>query len=131
MTGLGTGRSGVRIQAGSRDYFFFRLQKVQSVSGAHPASYDMGIDHLPPSSAEINNGCRYGPHLFPLYTCWREQGRINLCSVDRTVTRLRTARSGVRIPAESGHFYHLRNVQSVSGAHPASYDVGTGGHSRR
>jgi hypothetical protein len=53
--------------AGPRD--FSLLHRVQTESGAHPASYRMGIgdfspggrsvleaDHSPPSSAEVKNG---------------------------------------------------------------------------
>jgi hypothetical protein len=76
-------------------------------------------------------GAAMALRLFPCMPAWRAQGRINLCSVDCTVTRLWTARSGVRIPAEAGLFSHLRNVQTVSGAQPASYAMGTGELSQR
>jgi hypothetical protein len=35
--------------------------------------------------------------------------------------------SGVRIPAGAGNFFLLHRVQTGSGAHPASYPMGTGG----
>jgi hypothetical protein len=63
----------------------------------------------------------------PCMPACRGQGRINLYSVDCIITRLWTARFGFPFPAEAGHFSHLRIVQSVSGAHPVSYAVGTGG----
>ena len=40
-------------------------------------------------------------------------------------TRLRAGRSGVRIPAEARDFSPLQNVGSGSGAHTASYSLGT------
>jgi hypothetical protein len=42
------------------------------------------------------------------------------------VTRLRNAQSGVRIHAGARHLSRLQNVQTSSGAHPASYSMGTG-----
>jgi hypothetical protein len=45
-------------------------------------------------------------------------------------TRLRAGRSGVRIPAEARGFPHLQNVRTDSRAHPASYSMVTGVHSR-
>jgi hypothetical protein len=65
------GGSGVRIPVGTRD--FALLQKVQTDSGAHLASYTMGtgvlsrgvkrpdhdVYHSPPSSDEIRNEWRY------------------------------------------------------------------------
>jgi hypothetical protein len=42
------------------------------------------------------------------------------------VTRLRAGRSRVRIPAGARSFYLLRNIQTVSAAHPASNSIGTG-----
>ena len=41
-------------------------------------------------------------------------------------TGLRPGWSGVRIPLGGKDFYLLQNVLTVSGAHPASYSVGTG-----
>jgi hypothetical protein len=35
--------------------------------------------------------------------------------------------SGVRFPAEAGKFFLRYHVQTGSGAHPASYEMGTGG----
>jgi hypothetical protein len=46
-------------------------------------------------------------------------------------TRLRTGRSGARIPVETSEFSLLQNVQIGFGPHPASYSVGTGVLSRR
>ena len=40
------------------------------------------------------------------------------CSSVGTVNRLRTGRSGVRIPAAAGKFSLIRNVETESGAHP-------------
>jgi hypothetical protein len=34
---------------------------------------------------------------------------------------------GIRFPSEAGDSYLLHNVQTVSGAHPASYKMRTGG----
>jgi len=41
------------------------------------------------------------------------------------VTRLQTGRSGIRIPASARDFCLLENVQTGSGAYPASCSVGT------
>jgi hypothetical protein len=43
------------------------------------------------------------------------------------VTRQRTGRSGVRVPAGAGNFSLHHRIQTGSGAYPASYPVGTGG----
>jgi hypothetical protein len=64
--------AGFRFSAGARDFYFYALHRVQTVSGAHPASYTMGIwgatagkginrsvreaDYSPLSSAEVRNG---------------------------------------------------------------------------
>jgi len=41
-------------------------------------------------------------------------------------TKLRPGQSGVWFPAEARDVWLLRNVQTSSGAHPATYSVGTG-----
>jgi hypothetical protein len=38
---------------------------------------------------------------------------------------LRAGRSGVRVPAGAGNFFLHHHVQTDSGAHPASYLMGT------
>jgi hypothetical protein len=35
--------------------------------------------------------------------------------------------NGIRFPAGAGNFFLRRHVQNGSGAHPASYPMGTGG----
>jgi hypothetical protein len=42
MTGLRTGRFGIRIQNSTRDFYF--LQNIWNVSGVHAASYSVGTD---------------------------------------------------------------------------------------
>jgi len=42
------------------------------------------------------------------------------------VIRLRVAQFKVRVPAGAADFGLLQNAQAVTGAHPASYFVGTG-----
>jgi hypothetical protein len=46
-------------------------------------------------------------------------------TVVSTVTRLRAGQFRVRMPAGERHLYLLRNVQTGSGAHHASYSLGT------
>jgi hypothetical protein len=64
------------------------LQNVQSISGAHPASYSMGtgvsfprvkqpghgVSHLPPSSAKVKNEQSYTSNS----RIWRGQGKFYL-----------------------------------------------------
>jgi hypothetical protein len=40
--------------------------------------------------------------------------------------KMRSERSGVRVLAEAGNFSPHHRVQTGSGAHPASYPMGTG-----
>lgn len=47
------------------------------------------------------------------------------CTAVGVASRLRGARSGVRIPAGPKHFCPLQNVQTGARAHPASYSIGT------
>jgi hypothetical protein len=57
------------------------------------------------------------------------EATVIIRSADRTVgivTRLRTGRSGFRIPKVARDFSHLQNVQICSGAHPASCLMATG-----
>jgi hypothetical protein len=46
-------------------------------------------------------------------------------NVEGTVTRLRSSWSGVQIPVRTRDFPLFRTVQNGTGAHPASYLVGT------
>jgi hypothetical protein len=46
-------------------------------------------------------------------------------SVDDTVIRLRPGRYGVRIPARVEYFFLIQSAQANSGAHLASYTMGT------
>jgi hypothetical protein len=59
---LRAARTGVRVSAGYRNFSLHH--RVQTGSGAHPASYPMGTgvfspDHSPPYSAEIKNAWSY------------------------------------------------------------------------
>ena len=51
--------------------------------------------------------------------------KVPLC----TSRRLRPGQSGVQIPARTKYMPLPQNVQTVSGAHPASSSVGTGSFS--
>lgn len=53
--------------------------------------------------------------------------QINLVGFVGGATGLRTARSRVRIPVETGDFSVFKNVKIGSGAHPAYYSLGTEG----
>ena len=46
------------------------------------------------------------------------------------VTELRVGLAGVRILVVATDFSLLQNVQTGSGAHPASYSMGTGGYGK-
>jgi hypothetical protein len=54
-----------------------------------------------------------------------EEIRLQNYKVD-TATVLQAGRNGVRILAGARDFSLLRNMQTGSGAHPASYSMGTG-----
>jgi hypothetical protein len=57
---------------------------------------------------------KLGPILLDTYRSWDSAG-------------LRAAWSGVRVPGGAGNFPRHHCVQSGSGAHPASYPMGTRG----
>ena len=69
--------------------------------------------------------------LFPagaggfVFTTRSRGRRYSVGSTYFIVTRLQTGRSGIRISASAGDFCLLENVQTGSGAHPASCSVGT------
>lgn len=70
---------------------------------------------------KYNNLPTMSPHPSPYnsYKSWD--------SVGDTTTMLRAGQSEVWSMAGARVFYCLQNVQIGSGAHPASYSIGTGG----
>jgi hypothetical protein len=94
------------------------------------------VDNSNESKLYINMFVPYREHGVsplqrPIGDCYI--GKEPLLNMDNTgsqsslvgiVTRLRAGRSGVRIPVEARDFSLLQNVQTGSGAHPASYSVG-------
>ena len=51
----------------------------------------------------------------------KTKAKVSLCAP----WKLRPGRSGVQIPARTKYLPLPQNVQTVSGAHPAPYSVGT------
>jgi hypothetical protein len=52
---------------------------------------------------------------------------IIIIIITTTTTTIRSWRTGVRVPAEAGISFFRHRIQTSSGAHPASYQMGTGG----
>jgi hypothetical protein len=115
---LCTGQTtGVELPAMAKN--FSLRHRVQARSGTHQASYPMGTrsfspgvkrpgredDHSLYCSAEVKNGWSY----------------------TSTRHRLDDGGAGVRFPAGTGNFSLHHRIQNGSGAHPASYPMGTRG----
>ena len=84
-----------------------------------PGAWQLHKHQAPYIKHKQNSQRQYSPDT-PLY---------RFSSSVSTVTRLQTRRpksSGVRIPEKARDFSLLQNVQTGSGAHPASYSLGTG-----
>jgi hypothetical protein len=70
--------------------------------------------------------CNYeGVFVYSITLLYKQRGRQVRENCD--VTRLGVGQSGIRTPAEAKDFPFLQNVQTGSGAHPASYSMSTWG----